>query len=700
MLWEFVEVWQYPSTYLTASEVTMVDRSHRTRTVALVGHAGAGKTTLVERLLATTGAIDRAGSVVDGTTVCDTEPEEIARRHSLSTAVAPIVVGEERIDLLDTPGVADFVCEVERALAVADVAVVVVSAIDGVEVQTEVVWRLAGREGIPRVVVITKLDREGAKYDQVLSSLAEAFGKGIAPVELPLGEGPEFCGVADLLADMAITYDESGKATTGPVPDSIADVEHHVREQLVEGIVLADDELMSRYLDGDTLSMEELEAALSLGLADGSVVPVVCVSGETGIGVDRLASLLSELAPSRGVHGERGGEPVEVTRDPEGPTVLRAFKTVLDPFVGRVTWLEVVSGTVRPDTTLVNARTRSDERLRTLQVPKGKELVAVNEVAAGDLVAVPKLADTRAGDVLAPKGFDVTFPLPASAPTHEVAVVSRKQGDEDKLMASLHRLEEEDPGLRVRQDDEVHQTVLTVMGDTHLAVVLERLKRKYGVEVDVEERRHSYRRTIQRSAAAEGRHKKQTGGHGQFAVAHLRVEPLGRGEGFQFADEVVGGAIPRQFIPAVQHGVEKAMASGAGGAIPFVDIKVTCDDGKHHSVDSSEAAFEMAGALAFQEAVAAAGATVLEPISRVEVDVPTRFLGDVLSDLNGRRGRVVSSEPSDDGQTTVVALVPATELARYTTDLRGIAGGHGTFRTTFDHFAELPANLAAKVAAS
>jgi elongation factor G len=677
----------------------MVERSHRTRTVALVGHAGAGKTTLAERLLATTGAIERAGTVVDGTTVCDTEPEEIARRHSLSTSVAPITVGTERIDLLDTPGVADFICEVERALAVADVAVVVVSAVDGVEVQTEVVWRLARREGIPRVIVITKLDREGANYDQVLSSLAEAFGKGIAPVELPLGEGPEFRGVADLLADVAITYD-AGVASTGPVPDSIAEVEHRVREQLVEGIVLADDELMTRYLDGDALSMEELEDALSLGLADGSVVRVVCVSGETGIGVDRLASLLSELAPSRGVHGERAGEPVEVPRDASGPTVLRAFKTVLDPFVGRVTWLEVVSGTLHPDDTLVNTRTRSDERLRSLQVPKGKELVAVTEVTAGDLVAVPKLADTRAGDVLAPKGFDVALPLPSSAPTHEVAVVSRKQGDEDKLMVSLHRLEEEDPGLRVRQDDEVHQTVLTVMGDTHLAVVLERLKRKYGVEVDTEERRHSYRRTILRSAAAEGRHKKQTGGHGQFAVAHLRVEPLPRGEGFQFVDEVVGGAIPRQFIPAVQHGIEKAMASGAGGAIPFVDIKVTCDDGKHHSVDSSEAAFEMAGALAFQEAVAAAGATVLEPISRVEVDVPTRFLGDVLSDLNGRRGRVVSSDPSDDGQTTVVALVPATELARYTTDLRGIAGGHGTFRATFNHFAELPANLAAKVAAS
>ncbi len=673
--------------------------THRTRTVALVGHAGAGKTTLVERLLATTGAIERPGSVVDGSTVCDTEPEEISRRHSLSMAIAPIIVGEERIDLIDTPGVADFVVEVERALAVADVAVVVVSAIDGVEVQTEVVWRLAGREGIPRVIVVTKLDREGAKYESVLESLRETFGKGIAPVELPIGEGPSFRGVADLLADQAITY-EGGKATRGAVPDEIADDEHRVREQLVEGIVLADDELTARYLDGDTLSMEELEGALTVGLADGSVVPVVCVSGETGIGVERLATLLSEIAPCRGVHGTRGGDPVELPRDPEGPPVLRAFKTVLDPFVGRITWFEVVSGTVRPDCVLLNTRSRTDERLRSLQVPRGRELVTVSEVTAGDLVAVPKLADTMAGDVLAQKGFDIELPLPSSAvPTHEVAVVPRKQGDEDKLMVGLHRLEEEDPGLRVCQDDEAHQTVLTVMGDTHLAVVLARLKRKYSVEVDVEERRHSYRRTIVKPAAAEGRHKKQTGGHGQFAVAHLRVEPLPRGTGFEFSDAVVGGAIPRQFIPAVQHGVERAMASAATG-FPFVDIKVTCDDGKHHSVDSSEAAFQMAGAIAFNEAIAAAGTIVLEPISRLEVRVPTRFLGDVLSDLNSRRGRVVSSDPADDGESVVVAQVPSTELIRYTTELRGIAGGHGTFTAGFDHYAELPSNLAAKVLAS
>jgi len=673
--------------------------AHRTRTVALVGHAGSGKTTLVEHILASAGVIERPGSVLDGTTVCDTEPEEISRKHSLSMTVAPITVADERIDIIDTPGVADFVVEVERALAVADVAVLVVSATDGIQVQTEVAWRMAAREGIPRVIVVTKLDREGADYERCLEALRQTFGAGIAPVELPIGEGPSFRGIADLLADEAILYD-TGSAVSAPIPDDMADFEHRVREQLVEGIVVADDELTSRYLDGDVLSMEELERALTAGLTAGSVIPVVCVSSETGVGIDRLASLLSEIAPSRSVQGRRGDDPVEIPRDPDGPTVLRAFKSVIDPFVGRITWFEVVSGTLRPDDVLTNTRSRTDERLHSLQVPKGRELVAVSQVAAGDLVAIAKLSDTMAGDVLAPKGYDVLLPLPAGAtPTHEVAVVPRKQGDDDKLMVALHRLEEEDAGLRVRQDEEAHQTVLTVMGDTHLAIVLERLKRKYSVEVDVEERRHSYRQTIAKPASAEGRHKKQTGGHGQFAVVHLRVEPLGRGGGFEFVDEVVGGAIPRQFLSAVQHGVERAMRHGGESGHPFVDIRVICDDGKHHSVDSSEAAFETAGSLAFNEAVAAAGVIVLEPISRVEVVAPTRYLGDILSDLNGRRGRVVSSDPGDDGLTTVVALVPSGELGRYTSELRGVAGGHGTFTAVFDHYAELPAHLASKVAA-
>ena len=365
------------------------------------------------------------------------------------------------------------------------------------------------------------------------------------------------------------------------------------------------------------------------------------------IGVDRLASLLSELSPCRGVHGSRAGEVVETPRDPDGPTVLRAFKTVLDPFVGRVTWLEVVSGTVHPDDSLANSRSRAEERLRTLQVPRGKELVTVPRSPRA--TSWPSRSSTTRSRATSSRQRASTSSCPSLRVPHRPTrsrVLARKQGDEDKLMVALHRLEEEDPGLRVRQDDEAHQTVLTVMGDTHLAVVLERLKRKYGVEVDTEERRHSYRRTIQKPAAAEGRHKKQTGGHGQFAVAHLRIEPLERGGGFEFEDEVVGGAIPRQFIPAVQHGVEKAMASGGNQGIPFVDIRVICDDGKHHSVDSSEAAFEMAGVDRLPRRRRRRGhGRAWSPSRTSRSTCPTRYLGDVLSDLNSRRGRVVSSEP-------------------------------------------------------
>ena len=674
--------------------------THRTRTVALVGHAGAGKTTLIERLLAETGAIERAGSVLEGTTTCDTEPEEIARKHSLSIAIAPINVGDERIDLVDTPGVADFVAEVERALAVADVAVIVVSATDGVQVQTEVVWRLAAREGIPRVIAVTKLDREGASYDGVLDSLRASFGKGVAPVELPIGEGPAFRGIADLLADAAITYD-NGSAAVGEVPEEIAELEHRVREQLVEGIVIADDELMARYLDGDALSMEELEAALTLGLADGDVVPVVCVSGETGIGVDRLATLLSEIAPSRGVHGTRGDESVELPRDAEGPTVLRAFKTLLDPFIGKVTWFEVVSGTLHADDVLTSVRTRADEKLRSLQVPRGKELVSVPEVCAGDLVAIPKLADVVAGDVLAPKGFDVDLPLPsAAAPTLEIAVVPRKQGDDDKLMVALHRLVEEDAGLRVHQDDEAHQTVLTVMGDTHLAVTLERLKRKYAVEVDVEDRKRLYRQTILEARPGRGpaqeadRRPRPVRGRAparRAAAARRRVRVRRRGR--RRRD-------PAPVHPRGQARRREGDAHGCGHRPPL----------RRHQGHVRRRQAPQRRLLR--------GGVRDRGRARVQRGGRGRRHGLPRADLarRGRRPHEVprrrAQRPQRDGAGASCRATPArtarrswwrscppTELARYTTELRGIAGGHGTFTASFDHFAELPANLASKIAA-
>ncbi len=676
--------------------VTVVPSS-RIRNVALVGHDGSGKTTLAEALLVATKAVARRGRVEDGTTVCDTEPEELRHHASLATALAPVTFGDVKLNVLDTPGLADFRPEVETALAVADLVVVVVSGVDGVQVGTRAVWRLAAAAGLPRIIFVNKLDRERADFERTLDELRDAFGSGIAPLELPIGAESQFRGVVDLLTDSATTY-EAGVARQVPVPEDMATREHRVHDNLVEGIVVADDTLMARYLDGDTPSAAELEAALATGVASATVFPVVCGSATASIGLERLMTLACEIPTNRRASATAGGTRVEIPADPGGEPLARVIKTIADPFVGRVSLLQVVSGTLRPDTVLVNTRAHVEERLHLLETMRGKELTPVAEVQAGDLVAVPKLTSSLTGDTLAPKSTPVVLdPLPRSPAMLAVAVRPRTAGDEDKMMTALHKLVEEDPSLEVRRDDETHQTVLSGIGETHLAVALERLARKCGVEVDQEEVLVPYRETVAGPGEAEGRHKKQTGGHGQFAVVHLRVEPVGRGEGFAFVDAVVGGAIPRQFLPAVEKGVRRQMRQGGAWGFPVVDVRVTCDGGKFHPVDSSEMSFELAGALAFAAAVEQAGSTALEPISRVEVRIPASCQGDVLGDLTARRGRVVANETADGGEQVVVAEVPSAELGRYAVDLRAMTGGQGRFVATFDRYAEVSAQAAERL---
>ena len=660
-------------------------------TAVLLGHGGSGKTTLAEALLYACGAIERKGRVEDGTAVCDYEPEELKRHISLSLAVAPISYQGHKINIIDVPGFADFLPEVELALSVADLAVIVINAVDGIEVQTEVAYKLAERAGLARLFFVNKLDHERADFERTLESLQATFGSGIAPLELPIGSNGGFCGVADLLSDQAITY-TAGKATSGPIPEEIAELEHSVRNSLIEGIVVADDALMERYLDGDVPDAEELEVTLAHGIASASVMPVLCGSALNGVGVERLAAFISELAPTRVVAIDSEDGFIEV--DPQGSAVARVFKTIVDPFVGKISLLKVLSGTLRPDVVLTNTRTNANERLHTLEVLRGKSAMPTNEALAGDIVAVPKLNDVKVGDTLAASGAAKPAPMQVSAePVLSLAIHPKSRGDDDKLMIGLHRLQDEDPALVVRRDDETHQTILSGMGETHLQVACERLQRKYGVAVEFEELKIPYRETISLAAQAEGRHKKQTGGHGQFGVVHLRIEPLQRGEGFQFVDQVVGGAIPRQFIPAVEKGVKSAMRQGGLFGYPVVDVKVICDDGKFHPVDSSEASFEQAGALAFSEALRNASPVPLEPISRLQVSVPPRYLGDVLGDINSRRARVLSSETNEDGEQVIVALVPTSELNRYAVELRALSGGHGHFRAQADHYDVMPANL-------
>ena len=682
------------------------------RNVALVGHHGAGKTTLAEALLAATGAIARRGSVEKGSTVMDFEPEEVARQLSISTSLAPITVNGVKVNLLDTPGYADFAGEMVTALANVDLAVLVVSATDGVQAQTRDAWRAAGRLGVPQVIVINKLDRERADFERALAEIRDAFGAGVAPVELPIGHEADFHGVIDLLGDTATHYDtpSAGAAPAvdgtvppagheGPIPDDLADQEHTVHEQLVEGIVVGDDDLMERYLNGETLDYAELEKSLAGGVASASVFPVLCCSAASGVGVDRLARLVEELCPSPASRppllATAGTETVEIPSDPTGQTVLTVTKTYNDSHTGKMSLCKVVSGTLQPDAILVNSRTREEERLHALQSIAGHATAPATSVAAGDFVAVPRLNGTRTGDTLAPKGQPIAIPPPdLPVPALQVAVKPATRADDDKLMSALQRLCDEDPSLTVTRDDETHQTILGVNGEVHLAVTLERLDRKCNVHVEREDLRIPYRETVTKPAQAEGKHKKQSGGHGQFGVAHLRLEPLPRGEGFAFNDEVVGGAIPRQYIPAVEKGVLETFAVGGVYGYPVVDIVVTVDDGKAHSVDSNEVSFKMAAALAVKAAMAEAGPIVLEPISRLEATIPDDCQGDVMGDLSSRRARIVGTDQAEvAGYQTVTATVPTAEITRYAVDLRALTGGRGSFTAVHDHYDPLPEHL-------
>jgi elongation factor G len=684
------------------------------RNVALVGHHGAGKTTLAEALLAATGAIARRGSVEKGSTTMDFEPEEVARQLSISTALASCAVNGVKVNLLDTPGYADFASEMLTALAAADLAVVVVSATDGVQAQTEDAWRAAARLGVPRVIVINKLDRERSDFDRTLAEIRATFGAGVAPVELPIGHEAAFHGVIDLLGDTATHYDTPTATAPvdgtvppvgheGPIPEDLIAEEHSVHEQLVEGIVVGDDDLMERYLNGETLEYTELEKSLAGGVASGSVFPVLCCSATSGVGVDRLARLLEELCPTPAsrppVWVEAGTTSTEIACDPGAATLLTVTKTFTDSHTGKMSLCKVLSGTLTPDTVLVNTRSREEERLHALLSLAGHATTPIDAVIAGDFVAIPRLNGTRTGDTLAPKGQPVTVPAPVlPSPALRVAVKPATRADDDKLMSALQRLCDEDLALSVTRDDETHQTILGVSGEVHLAVTLERLQRKSNVHVEREELRIPYRETITTAAQAEGKHKKQSGGHGQFGICHLRLEPLPRGEGFAFHDAVVGGAIPRQYIPAVEKGVLETMASGGVYGYPVVDIAVTVDDGKAHSVDSNEVSFKMAAAAAIRQAMSDADPILLEPISRLEVTIPTDCQGDVLGDLHARRARIVGTDQGDEGYQIVMATAPTAELTRYAVDLRALTGGRGSFTVSYDHYDAVPEHLTAAIA--
>jgi elongation factor G len=697
----------------------MADQPGGVRNVALVGHSGAGKTTLVEALLTATGAIQRAGRVEDGTTVSDFDEVEIRQQRSVNLTLAPLVHAGVKVNLLDTPGYADFTGDLRAGLRAADAALFVVPATDGVDGLTKMLWEECAAVGMPRAVVITKIDHQRGDFDQALAACRDAFGDAVAPLYLPVGgAGGDLKGLIGLLSGHMFDYSSGTRTERDPDPAD-ADRIEEARGILIEGIIQEseDESLMEAYLE-DPASIdakgliEDLEKAVSLG----TFYPVLAASAPHGVGMEELLEVVTQAFPSPQEHPlpavtSVDGKPVSgLSSDPNGPLLAEVVKTTSDPYVGRISLVRVFSGTLRPDTVVHvsghgmaergHADHDSDERIGALTSPLGKVQRPVAACQAGDICAVAKLSTAESGDTLSSKEQPLLMePWSMPEPLLPVAITAKSKADEDKLSQALARLVAEDPTLRMENNSETHQLVLWTMGEAHADVMLDRLSSRYGVAVEKVELRVPLRETVASKAQGLGRNVKQTGGHGEFGIAHIEVEPLPSGSGFEFVDKIVGGVVPRQFIPSVEKGVRAQLEQGVVAGYPMVDIRVTLFDGKAHSVDSSDMAFQKAGRAALRDAADKAKVSLLEPVDEVSVMVPDDYVGAVMSDLSSRRGRVLGTEPVGGGRTMVKAEIPELEITRYAIDLRSMAQGTGSFTRSFLRYEPLPSHLADKVAA-
>ena len=676
------------------------------RNLCLVSHGGAGKTTLAEALLYDAGVIDRFGKVDDGTSTMDFDAEEIKRKITINAAIASAPWKDVKLNIVDTPGYFDFVGEVKGAVRVADAAIVVLDAVGGVEVGAELVWGYAAEQNLARMIFVNKMDRENANFDSVVAKAKDILGSQIVPVQIPIGAEADFRGVVDLVHMKAYEYSAPGKFEEKEIPAELADQADEYREQLIELAAEGDDDLTMKYLEGEELTNDEIAFGLREGTVSGKVVPLLCGSAYKNIGIhqfmDALAGYLPAPTDLPEEEGVKPGSDTVVTRkpDPSEPFSGLVFKTMADPYVGKLTLFRVYSGTLRSDSSFYNPVREKTERIGQLFYPRGKHLDPTDQVSAGDIVAVAKLQETSTGDTICDKENPILLePIKFPQPNLKLALTPKAKGDEDKLGSGLSRLSEEDPTFEVNKDTTTGELVASGMGELHIEVITSRLHKKFGVEVNLETPKVPYKETIRANVKVEGKHKKQSGGRGQFGHVWIEFEPVHDGEEFEFVDKIFGGSVPRQYIPAVEKGLREVKDEGVLAGYPAVNFRAILYDGSFHPVDSSEMAFKIAASLAFKKGMEQAKPVLLEPIVIAEVTVPDAYMGDVIGDLNKKRGRILGMEPNGNLQV-VKAQVPMAEMFKYATDLRSMTQGRGTFAVEFDHYEEVPGNIAEAIIAA
>ena len=681
----------------------MAETIESLRNIAFASHGGTGKTSLAETMLFNAGIINRIGRVEDGNTAMDFELEELKRNSSLSSAFHQFNWKKHTVSLIDTPGDQNFFSDTKSCMQAADSVVIVVDAVDGVKVQTEQAWDFAEAFKLPCIIFINKLDRERADFIRAFKDAAKCFEPKPMIIQIPIGSEENFSGIIDLVSMKAYTYDAKGKATKIDIPSDMQDMVSEEREALVENVVESDDELLERYLEGELLSDDEIQVALKKGTLSRSFVPVLCGSVTKNIGVDLLQDFIIHCMPSPLDRGfwiaadATGDGEIECRPDPDAPFSGFVFKTVADPFAGRLSIFRIVSGTLGADGKFFNVNKDTSERYNQLLRLAGKEQKQITKAGPGAIVAMAKLKVTTTGDTICNSSQKVKFkcadPLP---PLISFAVKAKSKGDEDKVFISLSKLLEEDMSLQLTRNAETKQILLSGLGQVHIEVTTEKLKRKFNVEVQLDTPKIPYKETITKKVRVQGKHKKQTGGHGQYGDCWIQLEPFSRGKGFEFENKIVGGSIPRQYIPAVEKGIIESSQKGVLAGFPCVDFKVILDDGSFHAVDSSEMAFKIAGSLAFKKAATDAGPVLLEPIMNVSVITPDEYMGDIMGDLNSRRGRVLGMDNKGKNQV-IKAQVPMAEFLTYAPDLNSITGGRGLFTMEFSHYDEVPAQISQKI---